>query len=267
MTPKVTRRTLMSFATAAALSLALPSLAWAAPPGAPSPNSPDFPRWVMEYQDDIYRGNQSHGLMEMKVKTAHWTRALAMEMWSKGKDYSLVRILAPKKEKGTATLKAKDNLFTYLGKTGRTIKITGGMMGGRWMGSHVTNDDLVKSSRFSEDYEIKLTFEGARKGVGVYEFTLVPKPDAAVVWGKIVAVVRQEDYQPVEQMFYDEDGEKVRVMEFSDYKEVGGRLMPTIMTIRPMDGSGEYTQMTWKKISFDVNLEPSFFSLQKLKAM
>jgi hypothetical protein len=257
----------MTFATAAALSLALPSLAWAAPPGAPSPDSADFPRWVMEYQDDLYRGDQSHGLMEMKVKTAHWTRALAMEMWSKGKDYSLIRILAPKKEKGTATLKAKDDLFTYLGKTGRTIKISGGMRGGSWMGSHFTNDDLVKSSRFSEDYVITTTFNGTRAGVAQHEFTLTPKPDAAVVWGKIVVSVRQEDYQPIAQIFYDEDGEKVRSMEFGDYREVGGRLMPTVMTIRPLDGSGEYTRVTWKKFSFDVDLDSNFFSLQKLKSM
>lgn len=262
-----TRRKTLSFVGAAVIWLAAPNLARAAPPGAPPPDSSDFPRWVMEYQDDLQRGEQSHGVMEMKVKTEHWSRSLAMELWSKGKDFSLIRILAPKKERGTATLKAEDNLFMYLGKTGRTIKITGAMMGGAWMGSHLTNDDLVKSSRFSEHFEITTSFTGARDGVDIYQFTLVPKPDAAVVWGRIEVNVRQDDLQPVSQVFYDEDGQKARIIEFADYRTVGGKLMPTKLTVRPLDGSGEYTQITWKKITFDLDLDESFFSLQKLKAI
>ena len=61
--------------------------------------------------------------MEMEVKTRHWNRSMSLEAWSKGKDYSLVRILEPKKDRGTATLKDKHDLFTYLNNTGRTVKI------------------------------------------------------------------------------------------------------------------------------------------------
>ena len=107
-----------------------PSLAPAAEAPPPAPGSPDFPRYAMAKIDDLYRGNKSHGVMEMTVKTAHWMRALTLESWSLGKDRSLVRILAPKKEQGTATLKTGRDLFTYLSNTGRTVKITSGMMGG-----------------------------------------------------------------------------------------------------------------------------------------
>lgn len=262
-----TRRGIVTLLGIVALTVATPALAFGPPAGAPDPSSPDFARWVMEYQDDLHRGDQSHAVMEMTVQTKHWTRTMAMESWSKGKDYSLVRILAPKKERGTATLKSKDDLFTYLGKTGRTIKITGAMMGGSWMGSHYTNDDLVKSSRFSEDYEIKLSFTGKRDGVDIYRFTLIPRPDAAVVWGKIEVNIRQDDLQPIDETFFDEDGNKVRVMTFEDYREVGGRLMPTKMMVKPLDKPGEYTLIQFKKLSFDVSLDRNFFSLQKLKAM
>jgi outer membrane lipoprotein-sorting protein len=265
--PKWTRRGIVGLLSLAALALATPALAFAPPEGAPPKDSPEFPRWVMEYQDDLHRGDQSHSIMEMTVQTKHWTRKMAMESWSKGKDYSLVRILAPKKERGTATLKADDDLFTYLGKTGRTIKITGAMMGGAWMGSHLTNDDLVKSSRFSEDYDIKLTYDGEAAGVPIYQFTLTPKPDAAVVWGQIKVNVRQADLQPINELFYDEDGKKVREMAFSNYETMGGRLMPTRFTVTPLDKPGEFTRIDFKKLDFDVSLDRNFFSLQKLKAM
>ena len=149
-------RTLLALALALAIEVALPGTT-GAKEKRPDPDSPGFPAYAMQKLDDLYRGASSQGVMEMNVKTKHWTRKMSAESWSLGKDYTLVRILRPRKEKGTATLKAKNNLFIYLNKTGRTIKITSGMMGGSWMGSHFTNDDLVKHSRMSRDYTIKLT--------------------------------------------------------------------------------------------------------------
>ena len=192
---------------------------------------------------------------------------MSLETWSLGKQYSLVRILEPKKEKGTATLKADKDLFTYLSKTGRTIKITSGMMGASWMGSHFTNDDLIRNSRLSEDYGIELTFEGDESGREIYRFTLTPKPDAPVVWGRMEVTVRKSDLQPLKQIFFDEDGNKVRLLEFFDHAEVDGRVMPLRMIMKPLDDSDEYTRVRWKEIDFNVDLDKSFFSVQKLKSM
>ena len=91
--------------------------------------------------------------------------------------------------------------------------------------------------------------------------------NAAVVWGKIEVTIRQSDLMPVRQKFYDEDGAPVRVLEFGQYREVGGKLMPTVMTMRPLDGSDEFTRVTWKKMDFSVKLDVSFFTLQRLKAL
>ena len=188
-----------------------------------------------------------------------------MEAWSRGKDYSLVRILSPKKERGTATLKAKNDLFTYLNKTGRTIKITGGMLSAAWMGSHFTNDDLVRSTRFADDYKIDKTFSGKVANLEIHLFTLTPKPDAPVVWGKVEIAVRQDDLQPLRQVFYDEDGDKVREMVFFDHKKIAGRLMPSKMLVRPLDGKDEYTLISYESLEYDVELDADFFSLQRLK--
>ncbi|MBW2263956.1 MAG: outer membrane lipoprotein-sorting protein [Deltaproteobacteria bacterium] len=235
---------------------------------APDPDSPEFATYVMNKIDDQYRGEKSRGIMQMKVKTKNWTRTMKFESWTLGTKYSLMRIISPKKEKGTATLKAKNDLFTYLSKTGKTIKITSGMMGGSWMGSHFTNDDLVKNSRMADDFTIKKTFSGPIKsGLEIHRFVLTPRKNAAVVWGKIVVSVRASDLQPLRQLYYDEDGNKVRVMKFYKHTTFGERTMPMKMVIKPLDGSGEYTQVLVKEMDFGVKLNKSFFSLQKLKSM
>ncbi|MDH5543729.1 MAG: outer membrane lipoprotein-sorting protein [Nitrospinota bacterium] len=222
---------------------------------------------ILDKVDDLWRGDSSHGKFTMEVKTKHYTRKMGMEAWSKGKEKSLIRILSPKKEKGTATLKSEDSIYTYLPKTDRTIRLTSGMMGGSWMGSHFTNDDLVRESRLKDDYEFDITFEGDRKGIEVIEITLIPKPDAAVVWGKVVVVLRTADLMPVEQLYYDEDGLLVRTMSFSDIKMMGGRNFPARMKIVPKDKPDEFTELVYEEMRFNLPLDDSLFSVSQLRKM
>jgi outer membrane lipoprotein-sorting protein len=220
---------------------------------------------IVDRVDRMLRGNSSVGAMVMEIQSAHWKRTLETKVWSKGTEQALILIRKPAKESGTATLKSGDNIWNYLPKVERVIKIPTSMMMGSWMGSHFTNDDLVKESRMIRDYTIEVSFEGAREGTAVWEFTLMPLPDAPVVWGKIVLEVRQEDLMPTWQRYFDEDGKLVRTLTFSDYRETDGRLIPTKMTMRPVDEPDEYTLVAYRDLHFDVPLQDDFFSLRRLR--
>jgi outer membrane lipoprotein-sorting protein len=226
----------------------------------------ETPREIVDRVDRILRGDSSHGTATMEVKTQHWERSLSMEIWSLGTEDSLVRITAPAKEAGTATLKVDNDIWNYLPKVDRTIKIPASMMMGSWMGSHFTNDDLVKDSRLVDDYDIEVSFEGARDGIEVWELRLTPHPDAPVVWGRIDYRVRKNDLMPLWSKYYDEDGNLIRTLTFSDFRTFDGRLVPAVMTMTPEDKPGEHTTVRYQTLAFDVHLEPSFFSLQNLKS-
>ncbi|MFH1994145.1 MAG: outer membrane lipoprotein-sorting protein [Nitrospinota bacterium] len=220
---------------------------------------------ILNKLDDMFRGESSHSIILMKIKTAHYERSMEMEGWSKGKEKSLITILKPLKEKGTTTLKSDNNIFTYLPKTDRTIRITSGMMMGSWMGSHLTNDDLVKESRMSEDYESTISFEGNRDGKDIIEITLIPRPEAPVVWGKIIVEVMADSYLPINERYYSEDMELERSMHFKSIKNIGGRRIPTIFRVVPADKPGEYTEITYQKIEFDMKLDEALFSISSLR--
>ncbi len=225
----------------------------------------DRAQQVLVAIDDLWRADSSRSTVSMKVVTANYTRQVTMENWTLGKEKSLVRILSPRKEKGTVTLKSGNAIYTYLPKTDRTIRLTSSMMMGSWMGSHFTNDDLVKDSRLSDDYVPQIIFEGARDGENIIEFALEPKPEAPVVWGKIVIVVLAEGFLPIASHYYDEDMVLARTMTFSDIKEMGGRLLPATMRVIPADEVDEYTELIYQRISFGMKLDDSFFSLQQLR--
>ena len=225
----------------------------------------ETPRDIIDRVDRIMRGDSSRGTATMEVVTEHWNRSITMDVWSLGTEFSLVRVTQPAKEAGTGTLKAEKDIWNYLPKVDRTIKIPASMMSGSWMGSHFTNDDLVKESRLIEDFDIEIGFEGERDGVNVWEFTLIPKPEAAVVWGSIEYRVRKNDYMPIWARYYDEDGELARTLEFSEFRTMGGRVVPAVMNMLPADKPGERTTMIYDNLEFDIDLDKSFFSLQTLK--
>ncbi|KPK83162.1 MAG: hypothetical protein AMS25_00730 [Gemmatimonas sp. SM23_52] len=224
-------------------------------------------RDIIDQVDRILRGESSHGIATMEVVTENWERSITMEVWSLGTEYALVRITAPRSEEGMATLKAGDDIWNYLPRVDRTIKIPASLMMGSWMGSHFTNDDIVKESRLIEDYDIDYSFEGERDGVEVWEFLLTPKPEAAVVWGRIEYQVRKHDLMPTWARYYDEDGELVRTLTFSDFRVMSGRLVPAVMDLRPQDKPGERTKVRYGSLEFDIDIGRSFFSLRALRSV
>ena len=220
---------------------------------------------ILRQVDDMWRGTSSYAILTMQVKTVHYTRNMRLEGWSKGKEKTLMRILSPLKEKGTATLKSGNSIYSYLPRTDRTIRLTTGMMMGSWMGSHFTNDDLIKESRMEEDYDPTISFEGQRDNQNIIEFTLIPKPDAAVVWGKVVMTVLSDGHLPLLQHYYDEDMNIARSITFSKIKLLAGRSIPAVMRVVPADKPNEYTELVYEELEFDVELSDAFFSLASLK--
>lgn len=220
---------------------------------------------LIRHIDRLWRGDTSQATMTMMVKTRRYERTMTMEAWSRGKDYSLVMIREPVKDRGIATLKVKENIWNFLPKIDRVTKVPSSMMSGSWMGSHFTNDDLVRESTFEDDYDARITFEGKRDGRMVYEITSRPKPDAAVVWGLVIMTVEQESLAPYKAEYFDEEGMLVRTMTFDQLRQIGQRIVPMRMTLKPEDKPDESTVIVYRDIAFGVKLDESFFSLQSLK--
>ena len=223
------------------------------------------PEKILNNVDDLYRSNASHSILTLSVTTVNWQRTLTLEQWSKGEDKSLIKILKPKKEKGLATLRVDKNMWNYMPKVKRVVKIPSSMMSSSWMGSHFTNDDLVKQSRMAEDYTFSITFEGMKDGKEIIEVTCLPNKEAAVVWGKVEVVVYADDYLPLRMIYYDEDLLLSRTLEFTNIEMMDGKMIPTMMNMIPTDEPGESTTVKWEEVKFDVTIDDDFFSLRKLQ--
>lgn len=224
---------------------------------------PDIDR-IIDKIDKLFRSDTSWSKFEMTIETPNWQRTLRMEGWSEGLDKTLIRILSPKKEAGTATLRIDNEMWNYFPKINKVMKVPPSMMMGSWMGSDFTNDDIVKESSMKNDYKASMIKpEDAEDGHYYAEF--IPREDSPIVWGRIVVKVRSQDYIPVRQEFFDEKGTLMRIMVLKDIKPLGGKTIPAVMELIPLNKKGHRTVVTYTDAEFDQKLPGDIFSLRNLQ--
>jgi outer membrane lipoprotein-sorting protein len=221
-------------------------------------------RETVERISHLLVAKSSIATLTMQISNDSGKHDLSMKLWSAGGEDVLLRILTPQAEANTAVLKMGNDIWYYLPKTNRTVKVPSAMTMNTWMGSDFTVDDLVKESFLARDYTVTNSFHGDRGGVAVDEYALTPRVDAVVVWGKIVLQVRQANGMPAWQGYYDEDGKLIRELTFSDYKTMGGRLIPTRLLMHQTDKAGAQTIIVYDDITFDALITDGTFAVSNL---
>jgi outer membrane lipoprotein-sorting protein len=220
---------------------------------------------ILKKMDELYRSDSSKARFEMEIVTPHWQRTLKIDAWSKGMEKTFLRILEPKKERGMTTLRIGNEMWNFLPKTNKVMKIPPSMMMGSWMGSDFTNDDLVKEYTFLKDYDFEMTgIENPEAGQLYIKCT--PKKDRPIVWGYIIVGVRENDYLPVWEKYYDEKGKLIREMIFSDIKKFDDRIIPSVMELVSTANEGNRTTLRYLEAEFNLNVQDEIFSLRNLRA-
>ena len=220
---------------------------------------------IVKEIDELYRSNSSYARLEMRIVTPHWERTLKMKAWSEGMEKTLIRITSPPKEEGVATLRIENEMWNYLPKTNKVIKVPPSMMMSSWMGSDFTNDDLVREFTFLEDYNYeKTSVEDGEENLIYLRFT--PKEGLPIVWGYIIAAVQEEDYIPVWEKYYDEKSRLMRILYFKEIKTFDGRRIPSIMELIPQNEEGNKTIIKYLEIDFNPEISSDIFSLRNLRS-
>ena len=222
-------------------------------------------REIIRKADEKTRGLSSRGTMTMTVVRPDWTRTIMMKTWSKSREYSLVLITAPAKDKGSVFLKIKTEMWNWVPAIDKTIKIPPSMMLQSWMGSDFTNDDLVKQSSIVVDYTHKMFGKEKVREMECYKIELIPLPDAPVVWGKVIMWITVNGYDLWMAEYYDEDNKLVNVTNEYDIKRMDDRDIPTRIEVIPQNKKGQKTIMHIDEMKFNLNVDEGFFSQQNMK--
>lgn len=220
---------------------------------------------AVKYFEDLYRSTSSIAEVRMRVTKPRAQRTMEMKIWTLGQEKALILLLSPAREKGTATLKVDNNLWNYLPKIKRTIRIPPSMMLASWMGSDFTNDDLVREASFSEDYTYTLVGRVQEPQGWLIRFDA--KPELVGLWNRIDLILSIDGTQPLKADHYDRKNRLARTIVWSDIRRFGEKLIPATMTLVPKDKEGYGTKMTYTSIDFEAEVPERFFSLSHLESI
>ncbi len=216
---------------------------------------------IIQKVEDNLNGKTAFLEITMIIKTSRYERKMQMLSWSAGNNKSFIKITYPKKDMGITFLKIDNQMWQYVPKIERVIKIPSSMMLQSWMGSDFTNDDLVKESSIMEDYNSKVIEQNAT----LYTIELIPKEDAAVVWGKIIMQVDRELFLPISASYYDEDDQLIRTLSYKKFKKFSNRTYPTEWEMKVHTKRDHQTIIIIQKAEFDKNIDSSYFTKRALK--
>jgi outer membrane lipoprotein-sorting protein len=222
---------------------------------------------VVKKIDELFRQESSYSLVEMTITTEHWERTLKMRIWSKGTENTLIRILEPRKERGIGTLRAGNEMWNYLPRTNKVIKIPPSMMMSSWMGSDFNNNDLVREYTFLEDYHFEYldSHKDVEDTSGILLIKCTPKEGKPIIWEYVLVAVDPDTYIPVWQKFYDEKNNLVREMLFKEVKTFDGKLVPSVMELNPLDKPENKTILRYIELEFNKDINDAVFSLRNLR--
>ena len=174
-------------------------------------------------------------------------------------DRSFIRIVSPPKDEGTGFLMKKPNLWMYVPRVERTMRIPPSMMLQSWMGSDFTNDDLMRESSQLDDYDHRLLGidpkpEGAPGNAPTWWSTA---PTRTLRWSGAASSPgsRPSTTTPLRQEFYDESGVRSCASSSSrDVREAQGRWFPHRWEMDPLEKPGHRTVIEIDEIHFDVKI-------------
>jgi outer membrane lipoprotein-sorting protein len=220
---------------------------------------------IVRRSDNAVRGKTQEGNLTMTVKTPDWQRTLELRYWAVNPDKTFIRVTGPAKEAGTGTLRLGSNMWNYLPSVERTIKIPPSLMLESWMGSDFTNDDLVRESSIVKDYDHRMDGEATEGGDACYRIVATAKPEAPVVWGRVLLFVRKSDSIPRREEYYDSKGKLQKVLTFDEIRPTSGRLYPMLWKMVSVNKPGHETLMRFTKLVLDRPIPNSIFTQENLR--
>jgi outer membrane lipoprotein-sorting protein len=213
---------------------------------------------------DYWRDVSSYSVADMIIHRPDWQRTVSLRVWTRGDKQSLVRVIAPPKDAGNATLLLDNDMWSFTPKINRVIKIPSSMMNQGWMGSDFSNNDLAKADDLIEQYTHRILRKSVQDGRTLYVIESVPKETAPVVWGRETVTVR-DDHVLLEHEFYDQQDVLVKRLTTRELKPLGGKIVAAHQRMQRVDKPDEWTDVVTREAQFGIDIPPHLFTLGNLR--
>jgi outer membrane lipoprotein-sorting protein len=176
------------------------------------------PDEILRAADDIRNPSES---FFMHVTVTGNDASSAFEVYTKGKDKTLIKTVAPIRDVGRDLLMLQENMWAYIPNLKRAVrvslnqKLTGQTANGdiarmRWFGDYAAT--LEKET--TDVWQLKL--EASKKGL---------------TYDRLRAFVQKKTFRPIKAEYLSSSDVLLKTAVFEGYKTMAGKMRPTIIKI------------------------------------
>jgi outer membrane lipoprotein-sorting protein len=200
-------------------------------------------------------------MIQMVVTPSGDKRSFKMVAYStNGNEKGMTEYVAPNQVRGMKilTLNDGDDIWTYFPRTNRTRKIASSARNRKVQGSDFTYDDMA-TGKLAQDWKGKVVGSEKIGGKSCFKLEATPTESGPKSYSKVFIWVNKSDYTVPRIEYYDEDGDKLKVLDITDYRKISGVLFPFKYVMTNLVDGGK-TLMKVDKAEINVNLDPALFT-------
>ncbi len=217
--------------------------------------APDDAQAVLDHVIDNLRGLSERATLELSVERPGRTVHYRMDVVSDGNERSLVRVTEPPQQAGEAFLSIGNNLLVYSPRLGRSLRLPPSGRSNAFLGSDLSYDDLA-GEEYRDQYDPAIASEDAQ----AITLDLTPHPEAPTPYGKLAFAVQPTTYAPLSLTFFDQRGNAVKRMSFSDFKKVDGKTVPERFEVVDLLKQGYRTVAAFTKVDYQTPVPERCFT-------
>lgn len=209
---------------------------------------------------DNMRGGGVAATLTLSVWRGDSETRYRLEIVSDGLERALMRVTEPPREAGQAFLRDGDNLWVYVPRLRRTLRLPPSGKTDRLLGSDLAYSDLTGRDAES-DYEAEILARTERD----VTLRLMPRPGAPTPYGEVRLSAALPHHTPQVMLFFDQRGQAVRRIAFEGYVEAEGYRVPTRVTVEDLLRDGHRTVVAYERYRFGISPPAACFTLQALE--
>lgn len=211
------------------------------------------PEDILKKVDEIRNPAESYH-MSVRIKSSGESEDSRFTVALKGNDKTLVKVLAPKKLLGRNMLMLNENMWVYVPNLKRSVRVS---LSQKLIGEAANGD--ISRMRWAGDYDASITKENKQE----YELLLTQKKKG-LTYAKIRAQVNKKDFRPIRADFLTMSGKTLKVAEYKSFKEIAGKMRPSLIHISDALKKDSYSEIHIEKMEVR-NLPDSMFSEKNLE--
>ena len=183
--------------------------------------------------------------------------------YGEGTTKSFMEFTSPARDKGSRFLIIDKNLWIYDPVEDKSIKLSGNMLKGSFMGSDFSYKDATENRKLTEKYKATLSGNENIDGRDCYAVALkaivedVTYPEEKI-W------IDKEWFVPMKEELFAKSGKLLKIMTFSDIRKTGNRYYAYKYTLRDNLRKDSQTDMVFQEVAFDAPIPQHVFTIKQL---